>query len=135
MTKEQLESQRFVCNIVLLGEEDTVEHTLCGSKAAVRKLRENIIGTTTTEALIFTDPEDGKPRIFFVFSNLYIKVPGKYRFLCQLVDFSNENLQLSELKTSKFEIHKLKDFELDYQPSILTKSFEIQDYANRRRYK
>ncbi|KAJ3324729.1 hypothetical protein HDV06_005987 [Boothiomyces sp. JEL0866] len=131
----KLESQRFVCNIVLLGENDTYEHTLYGSKAALRKLRENIIGNTTSESLVFTDPEDGQPKIFFVFSNLYIKVPGKYRFLCQLVDFTHENIQLKELKTSTFEIQKLREFQLDYQPSVLTKSFEIQDYANKRKYK
>ncbi|KAJ3273247.1 hypothetical protein HDV01_004605 [Terramyces sp. JEL0728] len=135
LTKEELESFNVVCNIVLLGEDDSFEHVLYGSKAALRRLRENLFGNTTSEAKLFIDAEDGKPKIFFIFSNLYIKVPGRYRFLCQLVDFTQEIAQVKELKTSEFEVLKLKEFTLDHQPSVLLRSFELQGFAHRKTYR
>ncbi|KAJ3272056.1 hypothetical protein HDV01_006008 [Terramyces sp. JEL0728] len=127
MQKEQLQTRSFICNLVLVGVDKNVQHILVGSAAAFKRYHENVIGKTTVEGLVLTDPEDGSCKIFFIFNDLYIKTPGEYRFYCQLVDMSELVPSTAELQTDKFTIHKLNHYDkARVHPTLLTRSFEMQ---------
>ncbi|KAJ3268529.1 hypothetical protein HDV01_002676 [Terramyces sp. JEL0728] len=110
LTKPYLEALNFVCNIVLVGEDEEITQTLIGSVRAHKKYRENLFGNTTVRGFVFKDPADGLPKIFFIFNNLFINTPGNYKFRCQLIDFTNPEITLQTLDTDIFKIHKLYEY-------------------------
>ncbi|KAJ3319511.1 hypothetical protein HDV06_006244 [Boothiomyces sp. JEL0866] len=124
LTKPYLEAFRFVCNIVLVSEEEEITQTLIGSVRAHKKYRENLFGNTTVQGYVFKDPVDGLPKIFFIFNNLFINTPGNYKFRCQLVDFTDSKLTLQTLETNVFKIHKLYEFVKGDTNNLLAKSFK-----------
>ncbi|KAJ3324745.1 hypothetical protein HDV06_006053 [Boothiomyces sp. JEL0866] len=136
MTAEQLKSKVFVCNLVLLGEECKVEHTLAGSVSAFKQFQENIFGKTTREGIILNDPEDGCPKIFFVFNDLYIKTPGSYQFLCTLVEFSEATPMSTSIYSDTFKIDSMMKYKrTGITKTSLLQSFELQGLNLRTRAK
>ncbi|KAJ3314669.1 hypothetical protein HDV04_005675 [Boothiomyces sp. JEL0838] len=126
LSKSELQAMNFLCNIVLIGEDDQTEHTLVGSVSAVKRYQENIFGSTIVQGVVLKDPEDGKLRIFFIFNDLYIKTPGKYRFRCQLINLNSIDITFHELDTAPFQIFKLKEYIKESTSTMLTRSFELQ---------
>lgn len=43
-------------------------------------------GQKTSSGVILNDPEDGNPRLFFIFPDLSVRVLGEYYLLCHIYD-------------------------------------------------
>ncbi|KAJ3324768.1 hypothetical protein HDV06_006076 [Boothiomyces sp. JEL0866] len=124
--KTKLLSFNFLCNVVLIGEDNYIQQTLIASRSAHRTFQENLLGQTTIEGRVLVDPEDGRPKIFFIFSDLYIKTPGCYRLKCQLIDLNQPEITVEELTTELFNIYKLNEYKKENVHTMLSKSFELQ---------
>ncbi|KAJ3269273.1 hypothetical protein HDV01_001640 [Terramyces sp. JEL0728] len=109
-----------------VGEDDNLQQTLIASRSAHRTFQENLLGQTTIEGRVLVDPEDAKPKIFFIFNELYIKTPGAYRFKCHLIDTNQPDMIVVELSTELFHIYKLNEYKKEKVHTVLTKSFELQ---------
>ncbi|KAJ3310537.1 hypothetical protein HDV04_004949 [Boothiomyces sp. JEL0838] len=129
LTREQLLAKSFLCSIILVGADNHIQHTLIGGVSAFKRYHDNILGRTTVEGIVLTDPENGDPKIFFIFNDLYIKTPGEYRFLCKLTDMSDRNSMITTLQTSIFTVNNLNTIpKVKIAPTVLTQSFEVQGY-------
>jgi hypothetical protein len=139
-----LEKLQFVCHVYVL-DADTSDNNSIISTADARKRRNrkggydsldcvsNIMsGQKTISPMILTDPIDQQPRLFFVFTDLCIRVKGEYRLSCTIMDMNRYCLLtrpcdvIEELITNPFEVYTIQYFPGAPEPTILSKSFWIQ---------
>lgn len=114
--------------MILIDEDDTIQHTLIGSVSAHVKFQQHLLGETITKGVVLVDPEDGKAKIYFIFNDYHIKTPGDYRFLCYLLDFNCSQILSNCLKTDLFQIQRLNGYKKENYTSTLVESFKIQGY-------
>ena len=90
------------------------------------------VGKQCIEGQVLNDPIDGQPKLFFVFQDLSLRVLGKYRFLCYLIDMTQypqltrPHLKLKPLITNSFEVYSFQMFPGVGEVTTLTKSFTLQ---------
>jgi hypothetical protein len=99
--RQYLESLAIVCHVVLL-EEDApsvlgfiagngrrTRRDKKGRVAATSEHMNTMAGQRTCGGTILIDPEDGLPKLFFVFPDLSVKVLGRYRLQCFVFDMQS----------------------------------------------
>ncbi|KAJ3318739.1 hypothetical protein HDV06_007064 [Boothiomyces sp. JEL0866] len=89
-TIEQLASYCIICNVRLKNVENSVDlTTLANEYYSKYPYTPNLTGVLTLIGKVLLDPDDKKPKIFFIFEDLNIKVVGDYIFECTVVNMKN----------------------------------------------
>ena len=119
-------SENSVCHIAIQGgvhhlqREDVMYEILVGSKVQSPRL--------------LHDPEDGNQRLFFVFSDLCIRIEGEFVLEMTIVDMDTKDVHKYE--TNAINVVSSNRYRGIDEPSKLAKSFSIQGVRTAgRRYK
>ena len=83
-------------------------------------------GQRTVPGTILTDPTDGNPKIFFVYTDLSLRITGKYKFQCHVMEMNNHDLTSINIITEAVQIYSLVEFPGGPELTILSQAFVLQ---------
>jgi hypothetical protein len=113
-----LESLQYVCHLALVDSRGLNECSL--SSVYLQPPREKLdssagyspilVGKKSVTSSVCVDPDDGHPKLFFLFDHIGIRMTGTFQLVCVIVDLSWYILLTSfhiiaELKTCMIEIY------------------------------
>ena len=90
-----------------------------------------LAGERTSSGIVLNDPEDGFPKIFFVFPNLCLRIIGTYQLKCTVVDIEKQVLLTrgelaGSITSDPFTVFSLKEYTGGGDLTGLAKSFALQ---------
>jgi hypothetical protein len=91
-------------------------------------LLNNLAGTMHRTGFILTDYTTDKRYLYFIFHDLYVRLPETYRFHCHILDM-HACTNLQTLVTDPFDIHSLSHYP-GSRPQTLAKSLVSLRYTN-----
>ena len=119
-------SENSVCHVSIQGDTHHVERD--------DTMYEILVGTKTQTPRLLHDPEDGNKRLFFVFSDLCIRIEGEFVLEMNIIDM--ETMAVHKLETNVIKVVSSNRYQGIDEPSKLAKSFSIQGVRTAgRRYK
>jgi hypothetical protein len=92
-----------------------------------------LAGQCTHAGVVLNDPVDGKPRLFFVFPTLSVRIIGTYRFKCSLTSMdtaSTDYVHCITVLSDRITILPLSEFTGCGEMTTLAKSFATQGIWN-----
>ena len=67
-------------------EDRKPQRSASGTIPVVDKFHVTVIGQRTVPGEVLMDPADNKFKVFFIFSNISVRVTGRYRWKCTVVN-------------------------------------------------
>jgi hypothetical protein len=71
---------------IIEGSDRRTRRDKAGNTATIGAFLCTLSGQQCCTGMILNDPEDGLPKLFFVFQDLSVRVLGTYRLKCHVVD-------------------------------------------------
>ena len=135
--REFLEQQQFVCHVSLLSDEESDANIIPGNDKPPRRGKDGSLpvyakhlntmaGQRTVPGTILTDPTDGVPKIFFVYSDLSLRITGKYKFACHVIEMNQDVIISKNVVTEPVQIYSLVEFPGGPELTILSQAFVLQ---------
>jgi hypothetical protein len=103
-----------------------------GNTVIIDKYQECISGHCVVSPSLLVDPQDGNRKLFFIFSDLCIRMKGTFRILCHVINMDEYESLIRPLKeimplwTSPFEVYPVYLFPGPGEETQLSKSFWLQ---------
>ncbi|KAJ3311897.1 hypothetical protein HDV04_003505 [Boothiomyces sp. JEL0838] len=98
----------------------------------------NLTGTLVSTGIVLKDPDDQKPKLFFIFDDLNIKVQGEYFLQCHLLNMKryasrlNRSFSAKTIDTKPFKVDLRSHFVKSTVKTSLSQSLEAQLYRRKR---
>ena len=111
-SKPYLDSLNLVCHVSLVdGFTQAQVGVLRSTEARMAcnpadSYLTTMAGKTTVSPTILIDPEDGHPRIFFVFRDLCIKMRGHYQLVCHVVNMDRYTTSNKSMWQYRFDDYR-----------------------------
>ena len=91
VNRSMLESYSYICHVSLCNEAKQDHSLIYGSDrtgkwSPIRPHVATLVGKRTSSGIVLNDPEDGQPKLFFVFPDLSVRILGQYHLLCHICD-------------------------------------------------
>ena len=135
--REFLEQQEFVCHVTLLTDEETDANIIPGNDKPPRRGKDGSLpvyakhlntmaGQRSVPGTILTDPTDGLSKIFFVYTDLSLRITGRYRFSCHVIEMKEKTVYTRKVISDPVQIYSLVDFPGGPELTILSQAFVLQ---------
>jgi hypothetical protein len=82
------------------------------------------VGTKSAAPLSLNDPVDGKRKLFFVLSDLSIRIEGEFRLKLHFIDMTTH--EIFDLVSDVVKVVTPQIYDGVEEASLLTKSFSLQ---------
>ena len=99
-----------------------------GNHQPVDIYMETLVGQKSTTGTVHVDPETNEPRLFFIFSDLSVRLAGEFVIQCRVLDLACP-MNVVTLMTSPFEVYPLKLFKDDMKATSLSKALSLQGFV------
>jgi hypothetical protein len=94
--REYLESLQYICHLALVDSSGLNESSLSSVylQPPRGKLDSNLgysqilVGRKTATSTVYVDPDDGQPKLFFLFDDIGICMTGTFQLVCLIMDLS-----------------------------------------------
>lgn len=85
-----IDYESLLCNVTLLDAESKQDKTIVArienESNPVEVAYQNLVGQRAILGKALRDPNNGQESIFFIFTDLAIRIPGAYQMRCDLID-------------------------------------------------
>lgn len=111
-----LNSFSFICHVSLCDSDGNRDKSIVSSlhpDTNIQVRHQTLIGQRTIAGRILRDPEDGQQKIFFIYSDLSIRILGDYRIRCQLINLewflwlTSPHINVPYIMTKSFQVNSI----------------------------
>ena len=122
---------------ICLGSHDSndrkPQRSAKGTVPVVDKYHVTVVGQRTVAGEVLRDPSDNKFKIFFIFNNISVRITGRYRWRCSVINMDPLALNAGstyECISDSFIVYSRRLFPSHTQTTLtqLEKSLMMQGY-------